>query len=143
MSVLEVTISTSLPAAEVLRILTDFEGRRSAAWRGVDDKHFAVHDVGDDWADVTEGNAFAWERERYQWDAAGGTVSVTTTDSNLWGPGSGWEYRLTPTQDGSELHVRAIRNPKNLRGRVVVLLLRPFGKKFTAGNFSRALAAGA
>ena len=84
MSVLDVTVTTSLPAAEVLRILTDFEGRRSAAWRGIDDKHFAVHDVGDDWADVTEGNAFAWERERYQWDAARGTVSVTTTDSNLW-----------------------------------------------------------
>ena len=49
------------------------------------------------------------ERERYRWDAARGTVSVTTTDSNLSGPGSGWEYRLTPTPDGSELHVRAIR----------------------------------
>jgi hypothetical protein len=39
--------------------------------------------------------------------------------------------------------VRAIRNRKNLRGRVAVLLLRPFGIKVTAGNFSRALAAGA
>jgi hypothetical protein len=38
--------------------------------------------------------------------------------------------------------VRAIRNPKNLRGRVVVLLLRTFGTKLTAGNVSRALAAG-
>ena len=32
-------------------------------------------------------------------------------------------YRVTPTQDASELQVLATGNPKDLRGRVVVMLL--------------------
>jgi hypothetical protein len=67
---------------------------------------------------------------------------VTRTDSNLWGHPVVGSIECRPTHDGSQRHVRALRNPKNLRGRVVVLLLRTFGTKLTAGNVSRALAAG-
>ena len=37
-----------------------------------------------------------WERERYSWDAAAGTIAIETLDSNLWGQGSGWPAQAAP-----------------------------------------------
>ena len=62
----------------------------------MDDSNLTLHDSGDTWADVTEGNKLGWERERYEWDAEAGTISAVTTDSNLWGPGSRWDYTAHP-----------------------------------------------
>ena len=62
----------------------------------MDDSNLTLHDSGDNWADVTEGNKIGWERERYEWDAKKGAISAVTTESNLWGPGSRWDYTLTP-----------------------------------------------
>jgi len=107
----------------------------------VDTRHFQLHGSGPAWADVTEGNSFAWERARYEWDPAGDSVVATTTDSNLWGPGSGWKFRLAATDHGTVLEVTAIRVAKNLKGTIVLALLRPFGRKLTANTFSRALLA--
>ena len=93
---LKLQLNSKLSATEVLSVLTDFSSARSTVWPGVDDEHLKVHEQGPGWADVTEGNKTTWERERYSWDAAAGTVSATTTDSNVWASGSGWVYRLTP-----------------------------------------------
>jgi hypothetical protein len=61
------TVHTSLSPSDVLGVLTDF---------------------GPDWAEVTEGNAMGWERERYSWDVAAGTMGIDTLNSNLWGAGT-------------------------------------------------------
>lgn len=90
------TVHTSLSPSQVLGLFTDFGPDRADVWPNVDDAHFKVHDQGPDWAEVTEGNSMGWERERYSWDAAAGTVAIDTLDSNLWGPGSGWRYELRP-----------------------------------------------
>src|SRR3954452_17722931 len=68
------TVHTSLSPSEVLDLFTDFGPDRASRWPNLDDGHFQVHDRGSDWAEVTEGNKMAWERERYSWDAAAGTV---------------------------------------------------------------------
>ena len=94
------TVHTSLSPSEVMGLFTDFGPDRASRWPNVDEAHFEVHDQGPDWAEVTEGNAMGWERERYSWDAAAGTVAIDTLDSNLWGPGSGWRYELTPAGRG-------------------------------------------
>jgi hypothetical protein len=116
-------------------VLTDFGPDRARWWPNVDEAHFTVHDVGTNWAEVTEGNAMGWEHERYSWDAAAGTVSIETLDSNLWGPGSGWRYELVPAAEGTDLRVTLTRVPNSFMGRLVAALIplvgaRTLGKQF-------------
>ena len=129
------TAHTTLSPSDVLELLTDFGPDRASRWPNVDEAHFNVHDVGPDWAEVTEGNAMGWERERYAWDAAAGTVTIDTLDSNLWGPGSGWRYELVPAAEGTDLRVTLTRVPNSLRGKLVGALIplvgaRALGKQF-------------
>ena len=94
------TVHTRLSPSEVMTLLTDFGPDRPSRWPNIDEAHYAVHDQGEDWAEVTEGTSMGWERERYSWDAAAGTVTVDTLESNLWGLGSSWHYTLTPGTAG-------------------------------------------
>jgi Polyketide cyclase / dehydrase and lipid transport len=121
---------STLPPTDVLRILTDFGPSRADVWPGVDDEHLTVHGQGPDWAEVTEGNKMTWERERYVWNAQAGMVSATTTDSNVWGPGSGWEYRLTPSGSGTQVVVTLTRHGKGVKGKLIAGLLPLIGKSF-------------
>jgi hypothetical protein len=121
---------STLPPQDVLRILTDFGPSRADVWPGVDDEHLTVHGQGPDWAEVTEGNKMTWERERYVWNAQAGMVSATTTDSNVWGPGSGWEYRLTPSGSGTQVVVTLTRHGKGVKGKLIAGLLPLIGKSF-------------
>jgi YD repeat-containing protein len=141
MTTLKINVLSSLPPHEVISALTDFGPSRAKAWPGIDDKHLTVHETGEGWADVTEGNAVGWERERYTWDAAAGRVSATTTDSNIWGPGSGWAYQLTPADGGTRVGVTAVRNPKGIYGRIVAALLAPLGNRLIAASLKRGLKA--
>ena len=49
------TVHTSLSPSETLAVITDFGPDRARWWPNVDDAHFAVHDQGPDWTEVTEG----------------------------------------------------------------------------------------
>ena len=65
-------------------------------WANIDAEHFQVNDAAG-WADVTEGNKLGWDApatlgRRHR------TVGVETLESNLWGPGSRWDYRISPSQ---------------------------------------------
>jgi hypothetical protein len=129
------TVHTSLSPEEVMTLFTDFGPERASRWPNVDEAHFEVHEVGPDWAEVTEGNSMGWERERYAWDTAAGTVTIDTLDSNLWGPGSGWRYRLTPAEGGTDVQVSLTREGKGVRGKLIGALIpvagaRTLGKQF-------------
>jgi len=118
-----------------MELITDFGPDRADRWPNVDDAHFTVHDEGPDWAEVTEGNSMGWERERYSWDAAAGTVAIDTLDSNLWAVGSGWRYQLAPAVGGTDLEVTLTRLPKSFKGRLIGALIpiagsRALGKQF-------------
>ena len=130
MPVVTVELMSTLSPHEVLKILTDFGPSRADVWPGVDDDHLTVHGQGPDWAEVTEGNKMTWERERYLWNAGAGMVSATTTDSNTWGPGSGWEYRLTPSGTGTRVAVTLTRHGKGIKGKLLAALLPLIGKTF-------------
>ena len=136
MTVLRTTINSTLPPADVLRVLTDFGPARAKAWPNVDAEHLQVHDSGPNWADVTEGVEGNWERERYEWDAAAGTVSAVTTDASLWGPGSRWDYQLTPQAQGTRVDITLQRFGKGLKGRVFGALLPLVGKKVIGASFA-------
>ena len=129
------TVHTRLSPSAVMVLFTDFGPDRARRWPNVNASHFQVHDQGTDWAEVTEGNAMGWERERYSWDADAGTVTIDTLDSNLWGPGSGWRYQLAPADGGTDVQVTLRRTPKSLLGRLVGALIpivgaRTLGKQF-------------
>lgn len=109
----------------VLAAARDFSPGRAELWRDVYTEHLTVHDHGDTWADVTEGNPWplglVWERLRYDWSQPG-IVQRTVTDSNLFKASSTWEIRATPATDGgSRVAITAVRHLKG-RGR----LLWPF-----------------
>ena len=47
---------------------------------------------------------------------------MTTTDSNVWGGGSGHTYTLTRQPDGTtDVDVVVVREGKNLKGRVIAI----------------------
>jgi hypothetical protein len=134
------TVHTRLSPREVLTLLTDFGPGRTESWPGIDEAHFRVHEVAPTWAEVTEGNAMGWERERYEWDAEAGTVTITTLDSNLWAAGSGWRYEITPAGDGSDLHVTLHRVGRTWRARLLGAVIPVAGPRVLAKQFRSVLA---
>jgi hypothetical protein len=121
------TVHTSLTPSEVLAHFTDFGPDRAQHWPNIDEAHYEVHGTGPNWAEVTEGTSMGWERERYSWDAAAGTIDIETLDSNLWGPGSGWHYRLTPADGGTDVHVTLNRVGKSITGKLIGALIPVVG----------------
>jgi hypothetical protein len=130
---------TTLSPSEVMTVLTDFGPERASRWPNVDEAHFSLHELGPDWAEVTEGNRLAWERERYSWDATAGMVTIETLDSNVWRSGIGWRYRLTPADGGTDVHVSLTRAPKSFRGRLVGVLISLVGARALGRQFQSVL----
>jgi hypothetical protein len=92
-----------------------------------------VHGSGETWADVTEGSGVAggiWQRSRYDWSTPG-VVRLDVSDSNAFGKGSFWEYRVTPEPTGGsriDLHIH--RQPTTLKGRLLDAILVVAGRRF-------------
>ena len=89
------TTESALSPADIRAALTDFSDRRPALWPNLDPRFYQVHDLGENWADVTEGSSFLggiWERDRYDWSTPG-VVRIDVVESNAFAPGSYWEYR--------------------------------------------------
>jgi hypothetical protein len=109
---------------QVLQAARGFSPRRAELWRDVYAEHLTVHDRGETWADVTEGNPWpiglVWERLRYDWSDPE-ILKGTVVDSNLFKRGSTWNLSASPTDGGSRVEITAIRR---LKGRG--LLLWPF-----------------
>ena len=137
-------LHSALAPEAVLAALTDFGPRRSEVWPNIDTAHFKVHGQGPGWAEVTEGSSVAggiWERERYSWDAVTHTVAVETLDSNTWGPGSRWDYRLIAgPSGGTTIEVTVVRNGKSLKGQLIGVALALAGAPMLRSQMEGALA---
>ncbi len=137
-------VHTGLSPDTVLRALTDFGAGRADVWPNIDAAHFELHDLGPGWADVTEGSAVAggvWERSRYEWDAAAGTVTALTSDSNTWGPGSRWDYVLTPAAGGgTDVDVSAARIGRGVKGRLLGAVIGLVGSPMLRSQMEQVLA---
>jgi hypothetical protein len=133
--------TTTATPEQFIAALTDFGPGRAQLFGNSADGYLKVHDQGPGYADVTEGSAGIWERLRYDWSDPHRIV-LTTTDSNLWGRGSGHTYALTRRPDGrTDVDVVVVREGKNLRGRALELALRVIGKRFLGGAFDKTLKA--
>ena len=120
--------TTSTPEQYVAG-LTDFGPGRSKLFGNSADDYLKVHHRGPSDADVTEGSGGIWERLHYDWSDPNHVV-LTTTDSNVWGGGSGHTYTLTPQPDGTtEVDVVVVRDGKNIKGRLLEIMARTIGKR--------------
>ena len=122
--------------------LTDFSDRRPELWPGLDAKFFKVHQLGDRWAEVTEGTDVlggVWARERYDWSHPG-LVRLTLLDSADFRAGTVTEYRVTATADGGcHVAVDFQRIARSLRGRLVGVLVQLAGAGRFRGELRAAL----
>jgi hypothetical protein len=120
--------TTTLTPEQYIAGLTDFGPGRSKLFGNSADEYLKVHHQGRFEADVTEGSGGIWERLHYDWSDPNHTV-LTTTDSNTWGGASGHTYNFTRNANGTtDIDVNVVREGKNLKGRVLGLVLRTVGR---------------
>ena len=136
--------TTTATPEQFLAGLTDFGPGRSKIFPNSRDGYLKVHDRGPSQADVTEGSNGVWERLRYDWSDPR-RITMTTTDSNVWGGRSGHTYTLTRQPDGTtNVDVVVVREGKNLKGRLLEILVATGGKRFldkALGNTVKAIEA--
>ena len=113
---------TPVAPERVLEAARDFTERRAELWPDVHVAHLQVHETGENFAVVTEGNrwpiGYVWECLHYDWSEAG-SVKGTVIDSNLFKPKSTWEIHAAPTNGGSRVDVIAIRHLKGFKGKLI------------------------
>src|SRR5215471_17164635 len=128
MSTLHFNETTSSTPEQFLAALTDFGPGRSELFGNSAADYLKVHEEGPNEADVTEGSAGIWERLHYDWSDPNRVV-MTTTDSNVWGGHSGHTYTFTRQPDGTtDLDAIVVREGKNLKGRVLGVVIGTVGK---------------
>jgi hypothetical protein len=141
MATLHFNQTTTSTPEQFIAGLTDFGPGRSELFRNSADGYLKVHSRGAREADVTEGSGGVWERLHYDWSDPGRVV-LETTDSNVWGGGSGHTYTLTRRADGrTEIDYVVVREGKNVRGRVLGVVLGTIGKQRLATAFADAVKA--
>ena len=131
-----------VPPERFITALTDFSDRRPDLWPGLDATFFKVHDLGDTWAEVTEGTDVlggVWARERYDWSQPG-LVRLTLVDSADFTPGTVTSYRVTAgSAGGCHVAVDFQRIARSARGRLVGALVQLTGSRRFAGELRVAL----
>ena len=128
-------VTTSTPE-QFIAGLTDFGPGRSKLFANSHDDYLKVHDQGPGYADVTEGSGGVWERLRYNWSDPNRVV-LTTTDSNAWGGDSGYAYTFKRRADGrTDIDAVIVREGKTLKGRLLALVFRFFGKRVLGKAFA-------
>ena len=133
--------TTTLTAEDYVAGLTDFGPGRSKLFGNSSDEYLKVHHRGRTEADVTEGSGGIWERLHYDWSNPNHVV-LTTTDSNTWGGASGHTYSFTRRPDGlTDIDVDVVREGKNLKGRLLGLVLRTLGRSVLEKAFDKSVKA--
>ena len=141
MATLHFNQTTTATPEQFVAGLTDFGPGRSQLFGNSADDYLKVHDEGPDHADVTEGSGGVWERLHYDWSDPTRVV-MTTTDSNVWGGRSGHTYTLTRQPDGTtDVDAVVIREGKNLKGRLLAVVLGSIGKGKLAKAFGMSVRA--
>ena len=133
--------TTTATPEEFVAALTDFGPGRAEIFGNSTDDYLKVHDRGPDHADVTEGSRGIWERLHYDWSDPRRVV-LTTTDSNIWGGRSGHTYTFAGQPDGrTVVDVDVVREGKNLRGRLLGVVVGTVGKGVLVKAFDKTVKA--
>jgi hypothetical protein len=133
--------TTTLTPEQYISGLTDFGPGRSKIFGNSADEYLKVHRRSRSEADVTEGSGGVWERLQYDWSDRSHVV-LTTTDSNVWGGVSGYNYTFTRQPNGTtDIDVVVIRQGKNLKGRLLGFVLGTIGKQVLEKAFENSVKA--
>lgn len=112
--------------------LTDFTEHRLALWPNLDAKYYRLHELGDTWAEVTEGTDVlggVWARERYDWSEPG-LVRLRLVEAADFRPGTLVDYRVMARPDGGcHVVVDFQRIATSLRGRFVGVVVQLTGTR--------------
>ena len=131
--------STTLTPGQYIAGLTDFGPGRAKLFGNSADEYLKVHSRGRSEADVTEGSGGIWERLHYDWSDPN-RVTLTTTDSNVWGGASGHIYTFTRQPNGTtDIDVAVVREGKNLKGRLLGFVLRTIGRRVLEKAFENSV----
>jgi len=134
------SVTSAVPARNILSALVDFTDKRLDIWRLIDPKIYKLHAQGDHTAEVTEGNNGIWLRERYDWSQEG-VVRLEVLDSNIWQTGAIWEYRVSPAEaGGSRTDVSIHGSMKGFKGAIAGLFLSASKGKPFADSLKNTLA---
>ena len=129
MSTINLHENTTATPEQFVAALTDFGPGRSEVFGNSADDYLQVHAKSAHHADVTEGSGGVWERLDYDWSNPDRVV-MTTTDSNVWGGHSGHTYTFTRQPDGTtDVDAVVVREGKNLKGKVLELVIGTVGKR--------------
>jgi len=141
MSTLHFHQNTTSTPEQFIAGLTDFGPGRSKIFGNSADEYLKVHRRSRSEADVTEGSGGVWERLQYDWSDRSHVV-LTTTDSNVWGGVSGYNYTFTRQPNGTtDIDVVVIRQGKNLKGRLLGFVLGTIGKQVLEKAFENSVKA--
>jgi hypothetical protein len=141
MSTIHLHEKTSATPEQFLAAITDFGPERSLLWGNSWDQYFEVHGQGPSEADVTEGSIGIWERLHYDWSDPN-HITMMTTDSNTWGGHSSHTYTLTMEPDGTtDVDAVVVREGKNLKGRMLAMVLGIVGKPVMARSLGKTVKA--
>jgi hypothetical protein len=138
-------METPVAPERVLEAARDFSERRAEMWPDVHVEHLQVHEAGETFAEVTEGNpwpiGYVWERLRYDWSEPDRSRawSPTRTSSSPGAPGrSGlrrqmaaarWRYSEFATSGAARAGCSPPVFPLGLAKRTVADHLRHFLSK--------------
>jgi hypothetical protein len=141
MATLHFKATTTSTPEQYIAGLTDFGPGRSKIFPNSADGDLKVHDQGPTYADVTEGSGGVWERLHYDWSDPSRVVA-TTTDSNAWGGHSSHTYTFTRQPDGkTDVDYVVVREGKNLKGRLLGVVLGTVGKSRLEKAFKNSVSA--
>ena len=141
MTTIHANQTTTATPEQFVAGLTDFGPGRSKLFPNSAGEYLKVHDRGPTQADVTEGSHGVWERLHYDWSDPNRVV-LTTTDSNIWGGASGHTYTFTRLPDGrTDVDVVVVREGKNLKGRLLGLVVGITGNRIAASQLGKTVKA--
>jgi hypothetical protein len=142
MTTVHITQGTAVPLNRLVAALIDFGPGRGKIFGNGHEQWVWVNVCGDTWTDVTEGSSGGlWERLRCDWSDLS-VVRLTTVDSNIWRPGSGWVYSLSSRSDGgTDIDLVVVRKGCSIRGRFSAALMAVAGKPVLGRDLRRSLRA--
>jgi len=142
MTTVHIRQSTTVSFNRLVAALINFDpGSREIFANG--HGHWVMVNVrGDTWTGVTEGSSGKlWERLRCDWSELN-VVRLTTIDSNVWRPESGWVYSLIPRADGgTDIDLVVVRKGRSMRGRFRAALMAVTGKPILGRDLRKSLRA--
>ena len=140
MATIHLKATTTVTPEQFIAGLTDFGPGRAELFGRSSDEYLQVHALGSDHADVTEGSGGIWERLHYDWSDPN-RVTMKTTDSNVFGGASGHTYTFTRRSDGkTDLDAVVVREGKNLKGRLLSVVIGTVGKRVLAKALANSVA---